>query len=119
MKGVGIDILEVKRLSKISADKNKLSKIFTQNEQEYFQKFSHKLPHIAGCFCAKEAVAKALKCGFGATLSPLDVEILHEKSGSPYVNTASLRLRPLLKGSKIELSISHTKNYATAICLII
>lgn len=119
MRSVGIDLLEVNRLSKISENQTKISKIFTRNEQLYFQKFVDKLPHMAGCFCAKEAVAKALKCGFGATLSLLDVEVLHQKNGAPFINTSNSKLKNFLKNNKIEISISHTQNYATAICIII
>ncbi|NCB48404.1 MAG: holo-[acyl-carrier-protein] synthase [Clostridia bacterium] len=118
MNCVGIDILEVERFIDMSENENKMKKIFTQNEIQYFQNFKENLMHIAGCFCAKEAVAKAFKTGFGKLLSPIDVEIMHNKDGSPFINTNNLRLNNLLKGRKIEISISHTKNFATAICVI-
>lgn len=118
MISVGIDLLEVERLSEMIENQEKLCKIFSQNEISYFQKFNEKLNHIAGHFCAKEAVAKAFKTGFGKSLSPIDVEILHTESGSPFVNVENIRLSSLLNGRKIEISISHTKLYATAICII-
>lgn len=118
MKSVGIDLLEVERFREMSESEEKMKKIFTQNEICYFKKFSVKLTHIAGHFCAKEAVAKAFKTGFGKFLSPIDVEVSHNKDGSPFINIENNRLSNLLKGRKIEVSISHTKSFATAICII-
>ncbi len=114
---VGIDIEKVERFETM-LDKKKQAKIFTKNEQEYFDKFKFKLDHMAGCFCAKEAVSKALKVGFYVKLSPLDIEILHDKNGAPYVNTQNEKLSSLLKNRKIDISISHTLDLATALCFI-
>ena len=118
MKSVGIDLLEVERFIDISESEEKMSKIFTKNELIYFNKYNEKLTHIAGHFCAKEAVAKALKTGFGKFLSPIDVEIAHKEDGSPFVNVKNIKLSRLLSGRQIEISISHTKSFATAICII-
>ena len=115
---VGIDVIELERLKEISENKTKLSKIFTVNEIEYFNKFSEKLSHIAGFFCAKEAFVKAFGTGFGENVSPLDIEILHEDSGKPFVNLLSAKLLNSLNQNKIEISISHSKTIATAICII-
>jgi len=118
MESVGIDILDVERFNDMSENEDKLCKIFTKNEIRYFNKYSEKLTHIAGCFCAKEAVAKSLKTGFGKSLSPIDVEILHDENGAPFVNVEKVKLQKLLNKRKIEISISHTKSFATAICII-
>lgn len=118
MANIGIDILEVERFNQINTDEEKMKKIFTDSEIKYFNKFSEKLSHIAGHFCAKEAVAKALKKGFGEYLSPVDVEVLHNKDGAPYVNINNPKLQKVLCDRKIDISISHTKLVATAICIV-
>ena len=116
---VGIDIIEVNRFERLKDDDVKLSSLFTEKERAYFSKYAHPITHIAGGFCAKEAVAKAFKTGFTPKILPLDIEILH-KDGLPVVN---------LKGGakaffeennfkSIEISISHTNNIAEAICII-
>ena len=116
---VGIDIINVNRFERISADEFKLATLFTAKEIAYFKKFANPLTHIAGTFSAKEAVVKAFKTGFSPQVLPLDVEILH-KDNVPYVN---------LKGGakaffeengfkNIDISISHTNEIAEAICII-
>lgn len=114
---VGIDIERVDRFETM-LDTKKQAKIFTKSEQEYFDKFKFKLDHMAGCFCAKEAVSKALKVGFYTKITPLDIEILHNENGAPYVNTQNEKLSNLLKNRKIDISISHTLDLATAICIV-
>lgn len=114
---IGIDIIKNERLKNISGDINKIKKIFTLREIDYFEKFSDKIPHIAGFFCAKEAVAKALKCGFGNVLSPIDVEILHEESGAPYV-FKNEKIKKLLKNRQIDISISNEKQNSIAVCIV-
>jgi len=115
---IGIDIVEVKRMNDIN-ELNRLKKIFTQNEINYFYQFQNPLVHIAGCFCAKEAFAKALKIGFGSDLAPIDIEILHYQSGAPYINLQNLKLKNLLtQNEKVDISISHCDEFAVAECLI-
>ena len=83
---VGIDILEIDRFLEIEKEETKLKKMFTAKEIEYFNKFQFKTSHIAGTFCAKEAFVKALKTGFTKEIGLLDVEILHNENGVPYIN---------------------------------
>ena len=115
---VGIDAIELERFKEISLDKNKLSKIFTQNEIDYINKFSEKTSHISGFFCAKEAFVKALGSGFGKNITPIDIEVLHMSSGKPYLNILSESVKEEIKNSSVEISISHSKTIATAICII-
>lgn len=114
---VGIDIEKIERFQ-VMLNEKKREKIFTKREIEYFNKFQFKLDHMAGGFCAKEAVSKALKTGLYTKIFPLDIEILHDKNGVPYVNTQNENLSNLLRGRKIDISISHTSDTATAICIV-
>ena len=115
---VGIDTIEIDRLGEITKDINKLKKMFSENEIEYFNKFTNKLEHIAGFFCAKESFSKALKCGIGDNFNLLDVEVLHEKVGAPYLNIINSDLKNKLKDKKIDISISHSNTIAVATCII-
>ncbi|MGL4567841.1 MAG: holo-ACP synthase, partial [Fusobacteriaceae bacterium] len=70
----------------------------------------------AGKFSAKEAVAKAFGTGVrGFDLK--DIEILRDELGKPVVHLGEV-LRERYKDHKIELSISHCKEYATAVAII-
>lgn len=116
---VGIDILEIERFTEIEKNETKLKKIFTENEISYFNKFQLKTSHIAGTFCAKEAFVKALKTGFTKDLSLLDVEVLHQENGVPYINLDKRKLKKFLPYiRKVDISISHNQTIATAICII-
>ncbi|MBQ9793141.1 MAG: holo-ACP synthase [Clostridia bacterium] len=116
---VGIDILEIERFVEIEKDETKLKKMFTENEISYFNKFQFKTSHIAGTFCAKEAFVKALKTGFTKDIALLDVEVLHQDNGVPYINLNNEKIKKLLPNTeKVDISISHNQTTATAICII-
>ena len=111
MKGVGIDIVEVKRFRKIPYKKNGAfySKIFSDAEIKYCLGKDDPYQSFAARFAAKEAVLKCLK----STIYKIrDVEIKNDKAGAPVANVKSQK-------SKIKLlvSLSHVKEYAIAIAL--
>ena len=112
---VGIDIEMCERFKNFD-DKN--HKVFTQNEVEYAHMRTNPHIHLAGFFCAKESVAKALKVGFGAKIWASDIEVLHNNNGAPQINLSNKKLSDLLDGRKIKISISHTNLIATAVCII-
>lgn len=99
---IGIDILEVKRIGKAIKNKRFLDKVFTKQEQEYIKGHGVMAETATGLFCAKEAIIKAVGEGH-----LIDYEILHKENGKPFVANHEY----------LEISISHCKNYATAICV--
>lgn len=116
--GIGNDILEIERI-RGSIDRHGqhfLNRIFTQKEQDYCYKFKDPIPHFAGRFSAKEAIAKALGTGFGSHLSWHDIEIVNDDLGKPVV-ILSDAAKKNFKNPRILLSISHSQNYATAVAL--
>ncbi len=116
----GIDILEVSRIKKLYENKSQLSQVFTENEIKYCERFNNPFPHFAGFYSAKEAFLKALEVGVRNGLDFLDIEISHKDNGAPYYilrNVAKTFVENY--GFKdIILSISHTENLATAICIM-
>lgn len=81
-------------------------------------KFKDREAHIAGFFCAKEAVMKALEnC---KKISFKDIKISHSEFGAPKVELLgeAKRVFEEMGGKKIQISISQTGAYATAMCLI-
>ncbi|MDR0850592.1 MAG: holo-ACP synthase [Christensenellaceae bacterium] len=116
---VGIDLIEVKRFENIASNSVRMSTLFGEKEIAYFDGYKDRGVHIAGCFAAKEAVAKAFKTGFNGQITPLDIEIVH-KNKVPYVNLKGGAKRFFEEQcfGGIEISISHSKTDATAICII-
>lgn len=117
---IGIDILKIKRIERLATDDIKLSALFTDKEIAYFNKYSDKATHVAGFFCAKEAIVKAFKTGFNAELTPLSIEITHQESGAPVVALKGFAKEYFDKQGfkELKISISHCKDVATATCII-
>ena len=107
---IGIDLVE---LSRIALNLERLAnRILSDYEFVEYQKMSllkRKIEYVGGRFAAKEAIFKAidLKRAFNYK----DFSVLNDEHGKPYVKTKI--------DINIEISISHTNNYATAIALIV
>lgn len=117
-QGLGNDIIEIERI-RLSIERHGqhfLNRLFTQKEQDYCYKFKDPVPHFAGRFAAKEAIAKALGTGFGAEVSWHDIEILGNEHGKPIVHlTEAVKKR--FNNPRILVSISHSTSHATAVAL--
>ena len=74
--GIGVDVVEVARLSAALRRTPALAaRLFAESER------GRPLRSLAGCFAAKEAVAKVL--GGPPGLRWTDVEVLHDPEGRP------------------------------------
>lgn len=116
--GLGNDIVSIERIRK-SLNQHRerfLSKLFTPSEQAYCLKNRDPVPSFAARFAAKEAIAKALGCGFGKDLSWLDLEILNNPEGKPSV-LCSAQLNAKFNSPLLLLSMSHCKEYASAVAI--
>jgi len=114
---IGIDIQDTERVASLSREH--LERLFTKREFEYFEQKNWSSDTITGLFCAKEAFFKAI--GTGLMLSRIrEIEVLHNMKGGPYYKLSPAIIKENnLSTAKIRLSISHTKNTAVAVCLII
>lgn len=119
MKGIGCDIIEIDRVGEVLKrhPESFLNKTFTPTEQAYCLGRNPPERHFAGRFAAKEAIAKALGCGFGKDLSFLDIEVSNDILGKPMA-TLSDKAKDHFGHPEILLSISHCKLYANAVALI-
>lgn len=119
--GLGIDIIEIDRIQK-AVEKNDrfLDRFFSEKECEFFKKKGYKYNTIAGNFCAKESFSKAIGTGVrGFNLK--DVEILRDELGAPFlsINEKMKKIFEEFKIYEVKISISHSKDYAVANCLIL
>ena len=118
IKGIGNDIIEIDRIRK-TIEKHGThfyNKVFTEAELDYC--LGHKDPAvpIAGRFSAKEAIAKALGTGLGKSVSFLDIEILNDELGRPFPEFTD-SFNDTFNTPHILISISHCREYATAVAL--
>lgn len=114
--GIGNDIIEINRIEKAIKKINFITKVFTENEIKLFEIKGSRAEFFAGRFAAKEAVSKALGTGF-REFSLTDIEILNDSLGKPYV-TFKNNIDFYNKKYFIDISISHCKEYATAVAII-
>ena len=112
---IGIDIEKIDRFEHWTDEGYK--RVFSEKEIEYANQFENRLEHFCGFFCVKEAFVKALD---DDGIAYNEIEVLHLESGKPYINQTryiNSILREHFK-SRIEISISHCKEYATAGVLV-
>ncbi|QDQ01099.1 holo-ACP synthase [Lysinibacillus fusiformis] len=110
IKGIGLDIVEIERITKVMTRSSKFkNRILSEREQTLFATHSdtRKIEFLAGRFAAKEAFSKALGTGIGKGCGLQDIEILRGEAGNPIL---------YFKGELVNgfVSITHTKQYAAA-----
>lgn len=119
--GIGNDIIEIERVEKAISTEGFKAKVYTQREIENIVKRGNRTETYAGIFSAKEAISKAIGTGV-REFSLTDLEILNDDLGKPYV-IVSDKLNKIIQRKKenyqIEIAISHSKKYATAMAIII
>ena len=121
--GIGVDIVENKRIEK--SIKNPLFKkrIYTSKELKQSSIVNNKVGYFSKRFAAKEAFSKALGTGFRMNLNFKDIEVINDKMGKPYYVknkkiTNIIKRNFKIKNFKCFLSISDEKNYSTAFAII-
>ena len=121
--GIGVDIINNKRIQLSIKNKNFINRIFGKNEILISKKFKNKANFFSKRFAAKEALAKALWIGFRENFNFKDIQIVNNKLGKPYYLINS-KIKSLIKKKKktknfnLFLSISDEKEYSIAFTII-
>lgn len=113
--GIGCDIIEVERIRRaIARSELFVSKLFTPAETVYCRAKADPAQSFAARFAAKEAVMKALGTGWDGKVNWLDIEVLSDDAGRPYLNLGggAKELAEKKGITNIQLSLSHEKAYA-------
>lgn len=116
IKGLGVDIIEIKRIEKAVERSEKFTaRVFTAGERDYCQNRKGSGASLAARFAAKEAVAKVLGTGIGA-INWTDIEVVGGHKGKPEIrlHNAAASLAEELGLSYFALSMSHSREYAIA-----
>lgn len=120
--GIGTDIVEVARIAKLLRDKADefLPRVFTTAEIAYCRAKANPALHFAGRFAAKEAFMKALGTGWAKGVGFGEIGVLNTEEGKPALDVTgeAKRLLDGLGPSFLWLSLSHTREYATATVVI-
>ncbi len=118
--GIGIDNIEVDRVRK-QLEKNRFKeKIFSPAEIEYCDNRKNFAERYAARFAAKEAFLKAIGTGWRGGLAFNEIEVLNDKLGKPVLKLYG-KVKAFVEENGLEnihVSLTHLKNYASAIVII-
>jgi holo-[acyl-carrier protein] synthase len=110
---VGLDLLEIDRLERALARRPRLAvRLFTQAERDYAASRARPGQHLAARFCAKEAVAKALRL---EAWSWQDVEV--DGTGRLRLEGTAARRAGELDG-EVHVSLTHSRTLAGAVAVL-
>ncbi len=121
--GIGVDIVQNKRIKDLIKNKIFINRTFGKKEIMISKKFFDKTNYFAKRFSAKEALAKALGTGFRNNLNLKDIQILNDKLGKPYflktkkIDTIIFRKFKIRKYD-LFLSISDEKDYSISFTIL-
>ena len=121
--GIGVDIVENKRIQKSIKNSVFKKRIYTSKELYQSKSVANKVGYFSKRFAAKEAFSKALGTGFRMNLNFKDIEVMNDKMGKPYYVknkkiTKIIQKKFKIKNYKCFLSISDENNYSTAFVII-
>ena len=121
--GIGVDIIENKRIEKSIKSQTFKKRIYTSRELKQSEGISNKTAYFSKRFAAKEAFSKALGLGFRMNLNFKDIEVVNDKMGKPYYVKNKKITKIIYKKFKIKnftffLSISDENKYSTAFAII-
>ncbi|HOU51053.1 MAG TPA: holo-ACP synthase [Smithella sp.] len=120
--GIGIDLVENSRMDRIihKWGEKFIRRIFSAAEIAYCTRYAHPATHYGARFAAKESFLKALGIGLGEGVKLNDIEVVNDENGKPVLvlgGEAKNRIE-MKKITKVHLSLTHTKNYSTAVVLL-
>ena len=121
--GIGVDIVENKRIKSAIKNKKFITRTFSKDEIYNLKNITSKISYLSKRFAAKEALAKAIGTGFRDKLNFRDIQILNNKLGKPYYIVNSKLKKVIKKKMKVNkfnlfLSIADEKEYSIAFAII-
>ena len=121
--GVGVDIIENRRIGKLIKKRIFIKRTFSENEINFSKKTTNKTNFFSKRFAAKESFVKSIGIGFRNSLKFVDIEIFNDTKGKPYFKINKKVDNIIKKIFKIKnynlfLSISDEKDYSIAFTIL-
>lgn len=115
--GLGHDIIEIDRVRMACRKQAFLTLTFTEEE---IRQSDEKCVRLAGDFSVKEALVKAFGTGFRGNIKPIDIEVLRNDFGAPYVKLygGAKEMYNNLGATNIYVTISNTKELASSVVIL-
>lgn len=121
--GVGIDIVEVRRVEFLLKKWGKrfLARVFLPQEVAYCERKKYAAEHFAARIAVKEAVLKAFGEGWTERIDWKDILVKRTRKGQPEIELLGKgeKLRKKLKVGKVLVSISHAREYSVAQAILV
>ncbi len=114
---VGVDLIEIERIRRALEKPGFRERCFTEAERAYCDGRKNPAQHYAGRFAGKEAVGKALGCGVYFTWR--EIEIRGRPKPGVHLSGRTAAWAEKVGAGKIELSMTHSKQLAAAVCAVI
>ena len=114
---IGVDLIEIARVRRaLDRYPGFRARCFTEAEREYCDSRPNPPQHYAARFAGKEAVGKAL--GIGVHFTWREIEIRGRPKPGVHLSGRT-RARAEQDGAgRIDLSMTHSKELAAAICVV-
>jgi holo-[acyl-carrier protein] synthase len=120
--GIGIDLVNIPRIDRLLRNwEDRFKKrVFSQNEIDNSQRYMRSSERFAANFAVKEAFFKAIGNGFKGNIRMVDIEVLRDQYGKPYINLhgRAKQAAETAQINSIYVSISHDGDYATAVVIL-
>lgn len=120
IKGVGIDVIEKKRVSNLHQKYGKKfeNRVLGDLEKKALSRKSNKSKSrfIANNFACKEAFSKVIGLGFSEGISLKEIEVLRNSKGKPYLvlDGKTNEIAKKIGIKNFHVSISDTETISTA-----
>lgn len=117
LAGVGVDIVEIARMERILERTPSFARrVFTEEERTYCDGAARPAAHYACRFAAREAVLKALGCGFSRGVRFDDVSVTQDATGRPRARLAGRAAEIAAEQGVLDvaISLSFTREMAVA-----
>lgn len=120
MRGIGIDICEVKRFDRLRENQAFLERVFTPNELSYCLPRKKASESLAARFAAKEAFSKALGTGISKGICLDEIEVMKDELGKPFIQLTGKTKEIVEKEqiTTIHLTMSHEQTMAIAVVVL-
>lgn len=114
--GLGVDILEVKRIKEIFNKRKSsfIKRIYTEEEINYCESKKRSIESFAVRFSAKEAFIKAIESEYNITYKEIEVVKKESKKPAIILSGKALKAAEEKNVTEILVSLSHEKNYVIA-----
>jgi holo-[acyl-carrier protein] synthase len=116
---VGVDLIEIERVRRaLDRYPRFRERCFTEAERAYCDSRANPAQSYAGRFAGKEAVGKALGFGVARAFAWREIEIAGRPKPGVELSGKTKAWADKVRAGAIDLSMSHSKGLATAVCLV-